>query len=116
MQIKNRKCEKKDKFHWTVRGPTHWLGAADKGMMGSGPRMVTIIPLSAAPNPWVGPLTVQWNLSFFSHLPFFICIVTKYWPLNKRIALVPVLCVSPSPLLLPLTQTCANFPVVVVMI
>ena len=33
MQIKNGKCEKKDKFHWTVRGPTHGLGAADKGMM-----------------------------------------------------------------------------------
>ena len=37
----------------------------DKGMM------VTIIPLSAAPNPWVGPLTVQWHLSFFTQLPFF---------------------------------------------
>ena len=33
VQIKNGKCEKKDKFHWTVRGPTHGLGAADKGMM-----------------------------------------------------------------------------------
>ena len=34
--------------------------------------MVTIIPLSSAPNPWVGPLTVQWHLSFFTHLPFFL--------------------------------------------
>ena len=45
-------------------GPTPGLGAADKGMMvtilglwpcGHNPRMITIIPLSAASNPWVGP-------------------------------------------------------------
>ena len=33
--------------------------------------MVTIIPLTSAPNPLEGPLTVQWHLSFFTHLPFF---------------------------------------------
>merc|ERR1712105_60183 len=55
VQKKNGKCAKKDKCHWTVRGPTQGLGAADKRMMvtilglwpqGHNPRMVTIIPLS----------------------------------------------------------------------
>ena len=41
-----------------------WVEPGDKWM-------VTIIPLSSAPNPWVGPLTVQWHLSFFTHLLFF---------------------------------------------
>ena len=41
-----------------------WVEPGDKWI-------VAIIPLSSAPNPWVGPLTVQWHLSFFTHLPFF---------------------------------------------